>query len=140
MGNKIEVLIAQGLDVPNFFGCTKGTKVRSEVGNNLQSLSKVVQRNKWTMGRKSGVLLAQGFDVSNFLKNVPRVPKSIYRWGMASNNFSMVLKWWNDIRVLIAWWLDILIFLMDVIRVPMLVSRWGMTFNHFLMIRYTKIS
>ena len=54
-------------------GCTKGANVRSEVGNDLQSLSKVVQRNKWTIGRMLGVLLAQGLDVSNFLKNVPRV-------------------------------------------------------------------
>ena len=53
MGNKIEVLIAQGLDVPIFFNnvpnfvkdVPKGP-IRFEVGNDLQSLSKVVQRNK----------------------------------------------------------------------------------------------
>ena len=44
------------------------------------------------MGREIRVPIAQGLDVPNFLKDVPRVPKSIYRWGMASNNFSMVLK------------------------------------------------
>ena len=58
-------------------GCTKVTKVRFEVGNNLQSLHEDLQRKKWTMEREIGVPLAQGFDVSNFLKDVPRVPKSV---------------------------------------------------------------
>ena len=48
-----------------------------KVVNNLSSLLKAVQRNKWTMRRKIGVLLAQGLEVSNFLKDVPRVPKSV---------------------------------------------------------------
>ena len=52
-------------------------KVCSEGGNDLQSLPKVVQRNKWIMERNISVPLAQGLDVSNFLKDVPRVPKYV---------------------------------------------------------------
>ena len=66
MGSKIKVLIAQGLDVPNFFKnvpkffkrCTKFAKVRSEVRNDLQSLPEELQMKKWTIGREIGVLLA----------------------------------------------------------------------------------
>ena len=72
-------------DVPNFVNdvpsgpksVSKWSTVRFEVGNDLQSLLKAVQRNKWTIERKIGVLLAQGLEVSNFLKDVPRVPKSV---------------------------------------------------------------
>ena len=31
-------------------------------------------------------------DVPNFVKDVPMLPKSIMRWGMTFNNFSMVSK------------------------------------------------
>ena len=65
MGSKIKVLIAQGLDVPNFFKnvpkffkrCTKFAKVRSEVRNGLQSLPEELQMKQWTMGNKICVLL-----------------------------------------------------------------------------------
>ena len=96
MGNKIGVLVAQGLDVPkkfydvpNFVNNVTNfikdvpnfvknwAKIRSEVGIDFQSLLEGVQRNKWSMERKKGILLAQGLDVSNFLKDVPRVPKSV---------------------------------------------------------------
>ena len=54
-----------------------GSKVYFRVGNNLQSLPKDPQRNKWTMGKEIGVPLAQGLDVPNFFKDVPRAPISI---------------------------------------------------------------
>ena len=55
----------------------QGAKVYSEVGNNVQSLPKGLQKKKLTIGREIGVPLAQGLNVSNFLMDVPRVPKSI---------------------------------------------------------------
>ena len=36
-----------------------------------------------------GVTVALGLDVPNFIKNVPRVPKYVPRWGMTSNHFEM---------------------------------------------------
>ena len=54
----------------------QGAKVYSEVGNNVQSLPKGLQKKKLTIGREIGVPLAQGLNVSNFLK-ISRVPKSI---------------------------------------------------------------
>ena len=45
--------------------------------NDLQSLLKGPQMNKWTMGKEIRVIVTRGLDVPNFLKNVPRVPKSI---------------------------------------------------------------
>ena len=55
----------------------QGAKVYSEVGNNVQSLPKGLQKKKLTIGREIGVPLTQGLDVSNFLKDVPRVPKFV---------------------------------------------------------------
>ena len=73
-------------------GCTKEAKVHSEVENNLQSLLEGLQMKKWTMGRKIGVSLVQELDVSNFLKDVPRIPKSILKWGPTSNHFLRMFK------------------------------------------------
>ena len=42
---------------------------------------------KWTMEREIGVPLAQGLDVSNFLNYVPRVPKSVSKYGTTFNHF-----------------------------------------------------
>ena len=47
------------------------------MGNDLQSLPKVVQRNKWTMERKIGVSLAQELDVPNFFKDIPNFVKNV---------------------------------------------------------------
>ena len=55
----------------------QGAKVYSEVGNNVQSLPKGLQKKKLTIGREIGVPLAQGLDVTNFFKDVPKVPKFI---------------------------------------------------------------
>ena len=65
MGNKIEVLVAQGLDVPNFF---------KNVSNFVKNVSNFIK------------------DVPNFVKNVPRVPKSILRWGTTFDHFPSVSK------------------------------------------------
>ena len=48
------------------------------------------------MGREIRVLVAQGLDVPNFVKDVPRVSKSIMRWGTTSNHFSRVPKGSNE--------------------------------------------
>ena len=86
--------------------CTKGVKVHSEVGTNLQSLLEGVQRNKWTIRRTIGVPLAQKLDVPNFFKyvpnfvkdapnfvnDVPRDPKSVPKWGLTSNHLLRVFK------------------------------------------------
>ena len=73
MGNKIGVLVAQGLVVPIFFKDVPNfisSKVCSKVGNDLQSLPKGFQMNKWTIRSEIGVSLTQGLDVSKFLKDV----------------------------------------------------------------------
>ena len=53
MGNKIEVLVSQELDVPKFF---------KDVPNFMKSVPNFVK------------------NVPNFVNDVPRVPKSILRW------------------------------------------------------------
>ena len=63
MGNKIGVLIAQGLDVPKFF---------KDVPNFVNDVPNFVN------------------DVPNFVKYVPRLPKSIQRWETASNHFPRI--------------------------------------------------
>ena len=68
----------------------QGCQIRSEVGNNLQSLPKGLQMKKWTMGREIGVQLTQGWDVANFLKYAPRVSKSISELGMTFNRFPKI--------------------------------------------------
>ena len=59
MGNKIEVSITQGLDVPNIF---------KDEPNFVKDASNFVK------------------DVPNFLNDAPKLPKSILRWGMTSSN------------------------------------------------------
>ena len=68
MGNKISVLVAQGLDVPNFF---------KDVPNFVNDVSNFIK------------------DVPNFVKDVPRLPKSVPRWGTTSDYFLRVSKWRN---------------------------------------------
>ena len=65
MGNKIGVLVAQGLDVPTFI---------KDVPNFIKDVPNFVK------------------DVLNFIKDVTRVPKFISMWGMTSNHYLMVLK------------------------------------------------
>ena len=65
MGNKIEVSIAQGLDVHNIF---------KDVSNFVKDVPNFVE------------------DVSNFIKDVRRVPKFVLRWGMTSNHHLRSLK------------------------------------------------
>ena len=65
MGNKIRVLVAQGLDIQKKF---------KDVPNFVKDVSKLLK------------------DVPNFVKNVPRLPKSILRWGMTSDYFPRVFK------------------------------------------------
>ena len=85
MGNKIEVLITQGLDVPIFFkdvpnfinNVPNESRSILKWGTTSNHFMRVSKRNKWTMGRRIGVMLAQGLDVSNFLNDVPRVSKSV---------------------------------------------------------------
>ena len=74
------------------YGCTQGSKVYSEKRNDLQSLSKGTQKIKWTMRKDIGVPIAQQSNIPNFLKDVPRVPKFVLRWGMTSNHFQGFLK------------------------------------------------
>ena len=76
MGKKVGVLVAQGLDVPNFVNGVPMVP-KSGMGNNLQSFLEGLQRKKLTMGREIDVSLGQEFDVSNVFKNVPKVPKFI---------------------------------------------------------------
>ena len=65
MGNKIGVLVAQGLNVPNFV---------KDVSNFVKDVSNFIK------------------DVPNFVKNVPRVPMSVPRSGITSNHYLRVLK------------------------------------------------
>ena len=95
MGNKIEVLVSQELDVPKFFKDVPNfvkdilnfvndiPRVPTSIlmwGTTSNHFSRVSKRNKWTMGREISVSLAQGLDVSNFLKDVPRVLMFVPRW------------------------------------------------------------
>ena len=60
MSNKIGILIAQGLDVPNCF---------KDVPNFVNDVPNFIK------------------DVPNFVKYVPRLPKSILMRGTTSNHF-----------------------------------------------------
>ena len=90
-------------------------------------------------------------DVSNFVKDTPRVPKCIPRWGSAPNHFLMgfQMKLWTihvqmgfpeaigsdipnlmkDVPNLIK---DVPNFVKDVPRVPKCVPRWGSTLNEIM--------
>ena len=91
-------------------------------------------------------------DVSNFVKNVPKVPKCIPRWGSAPNHFLMGSKMKSctihvqmgdpktigsdvpnlmmDVPNLMK---DVPNFVKDVPSIPKCISRWGSTLNHTLM-------
>ena len=69
MGNKIGVLVAQGLDVPNFF---------KDVPNFVKDIPYSVK------------------DVPDFVNDVPRVPKYVPTWGTTSNKFPWVSKGINE--------------------------------------------
>ena len=85
-----------------------------------------------------------GPDIPNFIKYVPRVPKCVSRWGLATNHFLMgsqmkfftvavkmgVLKLiGRDIPNFIK---DVPNFVNDVPNGPKFVSKWETTSNHFL--------
>ena len=65
MGNKIEVLIAQGLNAPNNF---------KDIPNFVKNVPNFIN------------------DVPNFIKDVPRLPKSVLKWGTTFNHFLRVSK------------------------------------------------
>ena len=65
MERKIDVPLAQGLDVSNFL---------KDVLNFVKDVSNFVN------------------DVSNFVKDVPRVSKFVSRWRMTFNHYLRVLK------------------------------------------------
>ena len=83
-------------------------------------------------------------DVPNFVKNVPRVPKCVPRWGSAPNHFLMGSKmklWITHVRMGVPKAIDLDIpnlmedipnFVKDVPRVPKCVPRWGSAPNYFL--------
>ena len=76
-------------------GCTQGSKVHFEVGNDLQS---------WTMGNKIEVSVDQGLDVAKFLNNVPYFLKDLLRvseQGTTSNYFLKIPKEINEPWVII---------------------------------------
>ena len=72
MGNKIEVSIAQGLDVSNIF--KNVPNFVKDVPNFMKDVPNFVK------------------DVSSFIKDLPIVSKLVRRWGMTSNHYLRVLK------------------------------------------------
>ena len=73
-----------------FKGCTNGSKVHSEVGMSPQSLSYGFLNKIMDHPIQMGVPEVIGsdvpylmMDVPNFVKDVPRAPKCILRWGSA---------------------------------------------------------
>ena len=68
-------------------------------------------------------------DVPNFVKNVPRVPKCVLRWGSGPNHFLMgsKMKSWTihvPMGVSKAIGSDVQNLMKDVPRVPKCVPRW----------------
>ena len=72
MGNKIEVLMAQGLDIPNILKDIPNFV--NDVPNFMKDVPNFVK------------------DVSSFIKDLPIVSKLVRRWGMTSNHYLRVLK------------------------------------------------
>ena len=84
-------------------------------------------------------------DIPYFVKDVPRVPKCVPRWGSAMNHFLMgsQMKLWNlgdkmGVPEATRWDVpnftkDVPNFVNDVPRVPKCVPRWRSAPNHFLM-------
>ena len=73
-------------------GCTKGSKVRSEVGMDPQSLSYEFLNEIMDHLCSDGVPEAVESDIQNFVKDVPRSPKCVLRWGPAPKHFLMGSK------------------------------------------------
>ena len=84
-------------------------------------------------------------NVPNFVKDEPRVPNCVLRWGSTLNHFLMSSKMkfctihvqmgdleeiGSDIPNLMK---DVPNFVKDVPRVPKCITRWRLTPNHFLM-------
>ena len=99
-----------------------------------------------------GVLEAIGLDIPNFVKHVldfvkdvPRVPKCIWRWGLTPNHFligSQKKLWTINVQMGVLEALRSNVpnfekhvpdFVKDVPRVPKCIPRWGSTPNHFFM-------
>ena len=99
-----------------------------------------------------GVPKAIGSDVQNLIKNIPnfvkdapRVPKCVPRWGSTPNHFFMGSKmksWTIHVRMGVPETIrsdvpnlmkDVQNFVKDVPRVPKCVSRWGSTPKKILM-------
>ena len=72
MGSKIKVLIAQGLDVPNFF--KNVPNFFKDVPNFVKDVPNFIK------------------NVPNFVKGVPRGPKSVPKWETTSNHFLRLSK------------------------------------------------
>ena len=91
-----------------------------------------------------GILEAIVSDVPNFVKDIPRVPKCVPRWGSTPKYFLMGSKmklWITHVRMGVPKAIDLDIpnllkdvpdAFKDVPRVPKRVSPWGSTLNHFL--------
>ena len=110
------------------------------------------QMKLWTIHVPIGVPEAIGLNVPNFIKDVPRVPKCVSRWGSTTNHFLMgsqmkflavadkmgvpksierdVPNFIKDVPNFVN---DVPNFVNDVSRVPKYVSRWGSAMNHFLL-------
>ena len=74
-------------------GCTKDSKVRSNVGIDTQLLPYGFQNEIIDHKCKMGLPKTIGSNVPNFVKDVPRVPKCVSRWGSATNHFLMGSQW-----------------------------------------------
>ena len=90
-----------------------------------------------------GVSKVIGSDVPNFVKDVPRVPNCVPRWGLAPNHFLMGSKMKSliihvhmgvseviglNVANLIK---DVSNFVKGVLKVPKFVSKQGTISNHF---------
>ena len=85
-----------------------------------------------------GVPKTIGSDIPNFIKDVPRVPKCVSRWGSSTDHFlvGFQMKFFTAVdkmRVPESIRSDAPNFVKDVPRVPKCVLRWGSTTSHFLM-------
>ena len=104
-----------------------------------------------------GVLEAIGLDIPNFVKHVldfvkdvPRVPKCIWRWGLTPNHFligSQKKLWTINVQMGVLEALRSNVpnfekhvpdFVKDVPRVPKCDQKWGLNPNHFLIDSHMK--
>ena len=84
-------------------------------------------------------------DVPNFVKDVPKVPKCVLRWGLTPNHFlisSQMELWTIHVQMGVPEAIrsdvpnfekHVLDFVKDVPKVPNCILRWGLTTNNFLM-------